>query len=225
MRFIALNPSSLWGADLPQWRRRVGFALFLLLKLTVVCVKSSLFLARAAEIKAALPAVRVTLLHSGPRLLSSANNSTDDGFTPAFHATLMAKLALLGVETKLNVRATPPPGLPQIGGVICDPTTVEAVAREGGVGGSFQADVSFWFLGTRPVTDVVASSFPGSLDAGGFVRVDATLALVGQPTVFVAGDATPVSVTKAPKTAVAAEIQVWRALDSELQLGSFTCFT
>ncbi len=121
----------------------------------------------------------------------------------------MSKLALLGVETRLNVRATAPPDVPAIGGIVLTPMTVQSTSQKDGTpGGSFPADVSFWFLGTHPVTDVVSASFPGSLDGRGFIKVDATLAMLNQPNVFVAGDATPVEMSKAPKTAVAAELQV-----------------
>lgn len=158
----------------------------------------------AGEIKAAVPTVNVTLVSRNAELL--AGQGTNGPLSPKFHALLDAKLAKLGVRVVYNTAVARPAELPATEAVLLTPTTLVGTG-EGSAAASFPSDVTFFLTGVTPTTQFLGASFPGSVDATGYVNITQTLNLAGQANVFVAGDIASAAITLAPKTSVSADAQ------------------
>ncbi|MBX5204054.1 FAD-dependent oxidoreductase [Rhizobium sp. NZLR1] len=126
----------------------------------------------AAELRETLPGAKVTLIHAGRTVLDKAPSK--------FPAWAQQYLRSKDVEIIVNdLVVTPTLGE--------QPKDRKVVTR---AGRAVAADVIIWAAGTQPVTDFVASSWPGAVDRNGHVKVDEHLRVPGHPRVFAVGDIT-----------------------------------
>jgi NADPH-dependent 2,4-dienoyl-CoA reductase/sulfur reductase-like enzyme len=169
----------------------------------------------AAELRVKLPATTtVTVLHSGPHLLSGARNrsrAAPKDYPAAMHERVAAKLKEAGVAVVLNERVVG--GLPAEGGafgkdsVLLTPSTLT-----GASGATYTADVVILAAGGRPNSAPVAAGLPAAVDAAGFVKVTPTLNVEGHPTLFALGDVAATGDAKTGVNAMGQAGHVVRAL-------------
>eukprot|EP00741_Cyanophora_paradoxa_P018567 tig00021070_g17926.t1 len=144
----------------------------------------------AAEILMAAPKREVTLVHSGPALLDELGSEKISRHAHEFLARHGANILLndrvegvspgifFGTEERRTRRARPP-----LEG------DLKADLRGGRSGAVVAADATLVAVGGgRPNAAFLSRAFPTALDGSGFVRVDATLRVVGTTNVFSAGD-------------------------------------
>jgi apoptosis-inducing factor 2 len=151
----------------------------------------------AGELKTLQAAKDVTLIHSGPHLLSSKDGGGQGLPTfAALGADLKTRLERKGVRVLLNARvdkADRPASVREL------TEGVEVGERELAVGSSrVAADLVFWVTGIKPNSGPFRKSFPDRVDARGFIKVDAQLRVEGFRNIFALGD---VSNAPGPKAA------------------------
>ena len=135
------------------------------------------------------PNAHVTLVHSGPEVLSQVPNVAAKA-----QADVHAKLVAAGVEVVLNERITVPEDE--------DLTTPTARTLKSASGREFVSDVQLFLVGLAGLnTKVLPSAWSPQLVTPGGLKVNSFLQLEGHPTIFVAGD---VAATGAPKTSTMA---------------------
>ena len=139
----------------------------------------------AAELRTDFPALDVTLIHSGARLLSGrSNHSLVRAHPLEFADAAERKLRELGVTLVLGQKAALPPDLDRGSsrGFVLEPTTVRTEA------GSYSVDVMLIATGARPNTAPLKQYLASCLNEAGEVRVGPTLNIDGHPTLFAIGD-------------------------------------
>mmetsp|Transcript_17597 Transcript_17597/g.52877 ORF Transcript_17597/g.52877 Transcript_17597/m.52877 type:complete len:382 (-) Transcript_17597:521-1666(-) len=126
---------------------------------------------------------KITLVHSGERLLESPYNR-DSVVGSATNAA--AWLKQHGVDVKLNTRAEE-----GAGGV------VRLTPKKGGEATTVQADLVVWAVGSKPNTEWLnATDFASALDGSGHIQVGPDLRVKGFKNVFAVGDVTDVKEEK-----------------------------
>lgn len=126
----------------------------------------------AGEFVESFPAVRITIIERGGKLLQAAP-SKFGGWAQSF-------LSKHGVQTIFNDQLIDPP----IGRQPSDRIPTTASGRR------VEADAIVWAAGIRIATEFVANSFPEAVEPDGRLKTDPYLRLEGHPNIFVAGDVT-----------------------------------
>ncbi|EKM50736.1 uncharacterized protein PHACADRAFT_178488 [Phanerochaete carnosa HHB-10118-sp] len=147
------------------WRRTFAQA-----KNVVIAGGGSVGIELAGEILDAYPNTKVTIVHSGTRLL---NDAYPDKFRDRMEQTVRARGVALVAEDYVDVFPEPL-------------ATTDVVTRAGKI--IRGADLVIPAFGARPNTGVVATLGGGVLTASGHVRVAPTLEVRGHPGVYAAGD-------------------------------------
>lgn len=160
------------AADLANHARRVADA-----RSTLVIGGGPVGVELAAEIVAAYPGKKVTVVDGGPQLLGRVNARA--------RAYATRFLQSRGVQLEFNQSIVRREG--------------DAYVTESGV--RLAADVAFMCTGVVPNSELAAAAFPGSLDGRGFVGVLPTLQLPGHPNVFAIGDVNGCGVEKTAQNA------------------------
>ncbi|ASO20441.1 NADH dehydrogenase FAD-containing subunit [Actinoalloteichus hoggarensis] len=127
----------------------------------------------AGEITAAWPDKSVTIVDPAPDVLSGP-------LPAALRAELRRQLEVRGVELLLGASLSEPPGT--------DPGTPGEFTVVTSTGGKITADLWFRCFGVVPVSDHLTADLVDARRPDGHVEVTPDLRLVGQRTVFVAGD-------------------------------------
>jgi apoptosis-inducing factor 2 len=148
----------------------------------------------AGELKSAYPKANVTLVNSGPTLLSAAVNGP--ALPPKFTAAVKAKLESLGVKVVLGAKVAKPDVEASGGALSAIGTGIVVGKHDYAVGGgsttTVTAGVSVWATGPKPNTDFLrGGDLASRLDAGGYIKVDLTYAVSSLPLssgVFSIGD-------------------------------------
>ncbi|MCI4184662.1 FAD-dependent oxidoreductase [Dickeya dianthicola] len=126
----------------------------------------------AAELREKFPDLNVAVVHSKQQIL---NNAPDK-----FAGWAVTYLRDKGVRLVLGESVTSPaPGE--------QPADAKVVTSSGK---TLPADTVIWAAGTRPVTGLVADSWPDVMQPDGLIRVDQYLRVVGHPAIFAVGDIT-----------------------------------
>jgi NADH dehydrogenase FAD-containing subunit len=142
----------------------------------------------AGEVKTLHPGKTVTVLHSGPHLLSSRDGAGGPDATPlrGLGEDLKACLERKGVRVVLDQRVARarPASVREL------TEGVEVGEREIDLGGGerITADLVLWAAGIKPNSAPLAAKFPDRVDERGFVKVDANLRVEGFRHIFALGD-------------------------------------
>ena len=178
---------------------------------------------------ASLKGKAITLVHSGSHLVSSAfSNGAAIGNDKRLGEALAAQATAAGVRVVLNQRVLHPGAVVAGGGdaaaVAADLKVVAPGVYAGdasvttSAGEKIEADLQFWVnRGTPNTAFLKGSGLP--LDAAGFVSVEPSLQVVGQPRIFAIGDC---AASGLPKTVMAIKFSHSAAAVANLHAAAVT---
>ncbi|WP_233890183.1 NAD(P)/FAD-dependent oxidoreductase [Paraburkholderia flagellata] len=134
----------------------------------------------AGEISETFPDKRLTVLEAGPRILG--------GTSPKLAAHAQRVLAERGVAVIVNERL--------VGRQPTDDLFGTEGEAETDRGRTLSYDLLLWCIGGRPNTAFMRSQHPELLDSAGRIKVDRSLRVCGQSSVFAIGDITDLTENK-----------------------------
>jgi NADH dehydrogenase FAD-containing subunit len=159
----------------------------------------------AGELKQDYPHKTVTLVHSGPTLISAGHNGN---LPDTFRARVLSNLQQLGVDVRFNQRVANvdgqlPAGVHRITPRVIAGNTKLTVTSSPGVPSqavsTISSDLTLFVTGSSPNNEALGN-LRSVFDASGRVKVEDTLQVVNHPNIFAIGD---IAGNPDPKTAAA----------------------